>query len=305
MAGVKVAGVPETTTVWPTVVIAGAPRSGTTSMFHYLSGHSQVAACRVKEPHYFATDLAMEDAVRERGQYSALFETARPVRHRLEASVWYLFSQTAAQRMSAEIPDVHLVLMLRNPLQSLPSLHAHHAAIGLESITDFMTAYTSDRRPSTPDEDFRRHLCYREVGRYGAQVRRLLQHVPRSHVLVVRFEDFVADPAAAYRQVEGFLELPHEPVGEYRAVNVQQTFRSRRVQAANRAMRRRVRGWPRPMLRRVALKSLGQVSRANTMRPAPDLRLAPDERARVAADLRPDVEDLSEVLDDDYLDWLG
>jgi hypothetical protein len=254
-------------------------------MFHYLSQHSQVTACRLKEPYYFATDLVIEDAVRDRQQYLQLFASDRPTRHRLEASVWYLFSEAAARRISDEIPDARLVLMLRSPLEALPSLHAHHYAIGVEPIEDFITAYTSDRRPSAPDEDFRRHLCYREVGRYGGQVRRLLRHIPRSHVIVVRFEDFVADPAAAYRKLEDFLELAHEPVGEYRAVNAQQTFRSRRVQAANRALRRRVRGWHRPLPRRVALKSLGQISRANTTRPAPDLGLAPEERALVAEDL--------------------
>lgn len=108
----------------------------------------------------------------------------------------------------------------------------------------------------------------------------------------------------AYRGLEGFLKSPNEPVGKYAAVNAEQAFRSRQLHPAHRAMRRHVPAWDRPIPRRVALKALGQASRANTNNTTPSLRLTPHARATMAEDLRGGIEILSEVLDEGLRDWL-
>ena len=37
----------------PLLVLAGSPKCGTTSVFHLLSGHPQIAPCRFKEAGFF------------------------------------------------------------------------------------------------------------------------------------------------------------------------------------------------------------------------------------------------------------
>jgi hypothetical protein len=73
-------------------------------------------------------------------------------------------------------------------------------------------------------------LYYRDVGRYAEQVERYLDTFGREQVHVVLFEDFVRDPAAAYRGVLGFLGLDPEFRPEFRVVNAGAARRSQRVQ---------------------------------------------------------------------------
>jgi len=48
---------PEThTPKLPNFTIAGAPKSGTTALYHYLRQHPEVYMCPIKEPSFFAAD---------------------------------------------------------------------------------------------------------------------------------------------------------------------------------------------------------------------------------------------------------
>ena len=58
----------------PNFFIAGAPKSGTTSLYHYLDQHPQIYMSPIKEPHYFAPEIRMErlsERLRERAERDA------------------------------------------------------------------------------------------------------------------------------------------------------------------------------------------------------------------------------------------
>ena len=46
--------------VLPNFFIAGAPKSGTTSLYHYLSQHPEIYMSPIKEPNYFAPEIRLE-----------------------------------------------------------------------------------------------------------------------------------------------------------------------------------------------------------------------------------------------------
>ena len=68
----------------PTFILAGAPKSGTTSLFRYLAQHPDIAVAAVKEPCFFAPEVPVDaetDAHRRSWQrYLALFEHAGSAR---------------------------------------------------------------------------------------------------------------------------------------------------------------------------------------------------------------------------------
>ena len=45
----------------PNFFIAGAPKAGTTSLYHYLDQHPQVYMCPIKEPNFFAEEIREEN----------------------------------------------------------------------------------------------------------------------------------------------------------------------------------------------------------------------------------------------------
>ena len=102
----------------PNFFIIGAPKAGTTSLFHYLDQHPRIFMSPVKEPHYFASEIRPENLSREyRNQmvvsgiaatwqdYLALFHGATDEVAIGEASVCYLWSPTAARNIFARIPN--------------------------------------------------------------------------------------------------------------------------------------------------------------------------------------------------------
>ena len=45
----------------PNFFIVGAPKAGTTSLYHYLDQHPQIYMSPIKEPNYFATETRQEN----------------------------------------------------------------------------------------------------------------------------------------------------------------------------------------------------------------------------------------------------
>ena len=125
----------------PDLFFVGHPRSGSGLLDSYLAGHPDVFMAR-KELHYFGSDLRYHHPGRSEDNYLDHFDTSGdqgpsgPQRVG-EASTWYLSSQLAAAEIHAFAPTARIVMMLRNPVSWLHSLHSHLVFSGDEDITDF------------------------------------------------------------------------------------------------------------------------------------------------------------------------
>lgn len=191
--------------------IAGAPKSGTTSLFHYLQQHPQIFMPVVKEPNFFAADLPNYRAVSQLKTYHQLFSAASAEQTCWgEGSVWYLYSRAATQNIKEYNPDALFLVMLRNPVDMLYSLHQNLLFSFHEDESDFITAWglqpvrsQGQRIPARCAEPA--VLLYSQVARYGEQLERLYGSFPREQVKVVLFDDFVRDTRQVYTEVLSFL----------------------------------------------------------------------------------------------------
>ena len=125
-------------TLGPDIVIAGAARSGTSSLAAQLGTHPDVDPGKVKEPNYFSRGL-------DKGAqwYDALYQPRRRGLLRLDASVSYTspLHPEALDRLAAESPSAFVVYVVRDPIQRAVShfLFRRHY-FHLESAPDFGTA---------------------------------------------------------------------------------------------------------------------------------------------------------------------
>jgi hypothetical protein len=209
----------------PTFFIVGAPKCGTTAMAQYLAEHPNVYISPIKEPHYFAEDLPKYRVASTLAEYEALFSDASAQHlHAGEGSVFYLVSEVAIRKIMIFDPSARLIVMLRNPVEMVHSLHAQLLYSRDESVSDFdaawrMIAQRRDGRRVPAQCRAPKLLEYDSVGRYGAQLERLLASCPREQVLVLLYEDFCRDPAAAYRAVIDFLGLPKDARTDFPVIN--------------------------------------------------------------------------------------
>lgn len=285
---------------WPNLFIAGAPKCGTTALARYLGSHPDVFMSTPKEPFHFSSDLQPNARYHDEAAYVELFaQTAARVRG--EASTWYLYSQVAAPRIRSFNPDARIVVMLRNPVEMLPSLHAQFRWSGLEHEPDFGRAWRmqAERAPHG-------FLQYRGVASFGEQLDRLYSVFPREQVLVVFMQDFRADTLSVYRHTLDFLGLDDDGRETFEVFNARKAPRSR-------LLHRLVRHTPAPLAwmargvkKALGLRRLGILARVERMniRRVETKPLPTELRSEIQSALAPDIRRLEELTGRDLAAWL-
>lgn len=195
--------------------IVGMPKCGTTALYRYLQAHPGTHLPHIKEPHYFCDDFPAYRRIRTADDYTALFATADRDQAIGEASVFYLYSQTAVANLLADSPDCRLVVMLRRPPEMLASYHNQLVVSQRETETSFAAAWAkqSDRaagRGLPPHCLAPSHLQYGEIARFGSHLRRLYEVADREQVLVLFQDEMEANPGLTYRRTLSFLGLPDD-----------------------------------------------------------------------------------------------
>lgn len=206
----------------PNFFLIGAAKCGTTSVASYLDQHPEVYVSKPKEPNFFSFEpntkpectgpvnsdllhqLLLKYSVTNPDAYEQLFSPAGDSRAIGEASVRYLYDQTAITRIADYAPQAKLIVLLRAPVDRLHS-HYHmnvRQHIEPETLADAIAA-EDDRVAQGWGWDWH----YRRVGNYAAQLEHVYSHFDRSQVLVLFHADLQRNPAATMRSIFTHLEV--------------------------------------------------------------------------------------------------
>ena len=208
---------------FPDFYILGAPKAGTSSLAQYLDDHPGIFVSKPKEPRYFADDFA-DRPITDEKSYLDLFSPAPEGAILGEATTDYLVSDVAVDRILAVRPDARFVVMLRNPIQMVPAMHAQERKNGYETIADPATAWASiaERKqgrgiPALCNE--RKRLFYDDRCRLGEQMQRLMAKVPADRLKVIFMEDFAAETERVYRETQSFIGIDGYEPRDFPVVN--------------------------------------------------------------------------------------
>ena len=112
----------------PNVVIAGAPKCGTSSLFNWLIDHPEVCGSSTKETFYLMDEgspLRRAEAnyqVHGLAGYVQYFNHCKPCHKvRVEATTHYMYQQTAPEVLSLLDPRPTVIFLLRNPAERVYS----------------------------------------------------------------------------------------------------------------------------------------------------------------------------------------
>ena len=206
----------------------GAPKCGTTAMDEYLKQHPDIFMAK-KELHYFGSDLPMKNRI-SASDYSLNFINTGNKKIIGESSVWYLFSHNAAKEIFEFSPDSKILIMLRNPVNFLTSLHSQHIHDGNEDVRDFETAIQLDeeRRKGNNQPrcvDFTSLPPYKDVALFSEQVKRYLDTFDNENVHIIIYEEFAKEPETSTKKVLAFLGVDTNHPIEYRVINPNRKIR--------------------------------------------------------------------------------
>lgn len=188
---------------------------------------------RIKEPYYFATDFPGHRQVTSEPDYLSLFAATGADEQILgEASAGYLYSTEALPNIRRFCPSAKLIIMLRDPIEMLQSLHAQFVFDCDEDVENFERAWNlqparREGRDIPPGCRSRAWLQYLEVGQLGRQVERAHALFPRENILHILLEEFAQDPKRVYGDVLQFLDQPDDGRTEFPAFNQSKKHRFR------------------------------------------------------------------------------
>lgn len=202
------------------LLIIGAMKSGTTTLYQYLAQHPQVASNRRKEPNFFGAPGGLR---RRRRFYLRQWPDFDPVRHlyAMEASTHYTKAPQyprVPQRIRNFGLEARLIYIVRDPVDRIESHIAHNIAqgrVGHDIAWD--------------DPMLRRAI---HVSCYARQLARYARAMPDNPVLVLDFDELRRDPLAVTARCVDFLGLdpsfaftPIAPANVRRPDNAGDSFR--------------------------------------------------------------------------------
>jgi hypothetical protein len=273
----------------PNFLIIGAAKAGTTSLYYYLRQHPDIFMSAVKEPRYFWQEGLAEGRLEIFGReaYERLFRDVTSQRAVGEATTHYLNSPTAPERIAADLPDVKVIVSLRNPVERAYSSYLGRLQGG------------SERRGL--EEAMQAGSYYVESSRYHASLSRYFARFGRERIKVILFDDLVANPRAAVRDLFTFLgvdstfevdvAMPHNRAAVPRSL------------AANRVLLRTAEFIHRllpPAVRDTGIT--GRLQRLFLRRPEP---LPADLRRRLLEELRDDIGKTAALIERPLAHWLN
>jgi hypothetical protein len=180
-----------------------------------------------------------------------------------EASPMYLYSTEAPRRIAALNADARIVIVLRDPVQLVRSMHMQNVESRIEPFFELEAALGAEalRTAGIPVPRRQQHtthafLRYTAVASYAPQLQRYFAVFPRRQIHVMIFERLLAAQQEELSRLLKFLELP--AAGEHRlplenpAVTIRNSFATRLVAQPPAPARRFARLFPRELRGKVA-----------------------------------------------------
>lgn len=214
------------TTRWrvlPDYLIIGAQRCGTTSLQALLTQHPNIRPPRLRKGvHYFDTGFRRgANWYRSQFPLAATMGRGGSAAKRMftgEASPYYLFHPSVPGRIASVLPNIKLIVLLRDPVERAISHHKHEQRrgfeeLGLEAALDAEADRLAGEEERLLADPFfnsfaHQHFSYVTRGHYADQLGRYLAVFPSSHLLVLEAEALWSAPASTIREISSFLELP-------------------------------------------------------------------------------------------------
>lgn len=197
----------------PDLLIVGTQKGGTSTLYHILSEHPEMAGPLKKEVHFFDTNY------KNGSQWYKGFMPLRSTNKlAFEATPYYLYHPLSPQRIAKDLPNVKIIVLLRDPVRRAFSHFQMQKDQGREELHSFEEAINAEATrlngeeekmiadPSYNSPTFARY-SYLNRGLYHRQLHRWLQYFKREQLLIMKSEKFYSSTRSELKKVADFLGI--------------------------------------------------------------------------------------------------
>jgi len=184
--------------VLPNFIIAGVPKSGTTSLYTYFQKHPQFLACKVKEPR-FLRPYDFDESKIDLNEYAKLFDQSVHKPITFEATAAYIFGgQPLASYVRRTFPEMKVLITLREPVARCFSFFREMKKQLEVPLEMTFTGYIDACFAAIERSEENSRLRWRGLfgSRYAEHLEGWLHELGPDRLRVGFFEHFVKDPLA-------------------------------------------------------------------------------------------------------------
>jgi sulfotransferase family protein len=189
------------------LLIIGAQKAGTTSLYYYLKQHPSIYFSEVKEVNYFGVDEFYKRGVK---YYHSFFPNHKNQKVVASAYVHMLPNPKCPQRVKEYNPDMKFIVMLRDPLKRAISAYKYAIQNHWErenvSFTEAFNLEQERLKHENPNYD----ITYFYNGLYYQHLSNWIQLFPKEQFYILIDSDLKNNPEKVMSSIFEFLNIDKE-----------------------------------------------------------------------------------------------
>ena len=197
----------------PDFMIIGTQKGGTTSLYKYLAKHPDL------KPNYVVKELSSFDEDYSRGGvwYRSNFPKRKKGKLYFEGTTHYLYNPLVSGRVRKMLPNVKIIILLRDPIDRAYSSYKHQVRAGREPLSFEEAIQAESERLKGEKEKLLtdpayisynyNHFSYIERGKYDDQINNWLEYFPKEQMLILSSKDFFKNTDNSLKQIYDFLDI--------------------------------------------------------------------------------------------------
>ncbi|MBJ7900106.1 MAG: sulfotransferase [Cyanobacteria bacterium RI_101] len=298
----------------PNFLVIGAAKSGTTSLYYYLKEHPEIYMSPLLEPKFFSfwnqRDLvfngkgdqeANSHVITNLEAYKNLFSECANEKAIGEISPCYLYYENSAKNIYKLLPNVKIIVILRNPSERAHSNFCHLLSARRENLYNFSEALKIEQKRIINNWEY--FWRYKSQGFYYQKLKNYFKLFNSEQIKVILYEDYKSDCQSVLSDIFKFLEVnPDFESNVEKRYNITESptgpFLNSLIKLKEKN-REAVQQLIPPSLRTRIFKSIKKLDK-----PAKSTLLGQDVKAQLINDYKEDILKLQQLLNRDLSHWL-
>ena len=236
--------------ILPDFLIIGTAKSGTTSLFENLIKHPSIFPPLAQQPNFFTSYY-----YKGQSWYRSYFPSiiSKNLNQNIkkkkfltgEGSTQYYWYPHAPKRVKSLLPNVKIILLLRNPIDRSYSQYQMEFSKGNEELSSFEDAIELENEriqdeyeKMLQDENYysKKYTIQSYITKsiYVNYIEEWLKYFPREQFLFLNSEEFNSDTSKVYKKTLNFLEISEIDLKNY------EVFRAAKYSKMNPSTRKKL-----------------------------------------------------------------
>ncbi len=201
----------------PNLLLIGGPKTGTTSLMHWLASHEEIHHPWPNESHFLMAGPAEFPTSPIHPKGTAILAPRADLdgveNHQwiMDKSTFHLYSQRALEAVCEHLPEARVVITLRHPVDLMLSMHQEHRKRLIEYDTDQATMIEISRRQSfQPDEDAPQTYSFLRFPRLKAPTLQWVEALG-DRVRIIPLSSIATDPLRTTNEILSWLGVERMP----------------------------------------------------------------------------------------------